>query len=237
MPVRPSAWASGLPTDQNHRVLDAVVFDFDGLILDTETPAFTSTATVFAEHGVELDRDWWLSIIGVADHPHWTELLEHALGRSLGNRDEVIAARNLVKNAETEAKPIQPGVVELLDGCRDAGVRVAIASSSHSPWVCGHLERLGLIDRFAFVATRDLVAAGKPAPDLFALAVDQLDADPARSIGIDDSPAGVASAKAAGLMAIGVPGGMTATADFAEADLVVGSVADLDATGLSDLMP
>ncbi len=213
-----------------------MVFDFDGLILDTETPAFTSTAAVFAEHGVELDPHWWLSIIGVADHPHWTEILEEALGRPLGDRDAVVTARNLVKNAETEAKPVQPGVVELLDGCRDAGVGIAIASSSHSPWVCGHLERLGLIDRFSFVATRDLVAAGKPAPDLFALAVSQLGAEPARSIGIDDSPAGVASAKAAGLTAIGVPGGMTATADFAGADLVVPSVADLDVTDLFDLV-
>jgi HAD superfamily hydrolase (TIGR01509 family) len=217
-------------------VVDAVIFDFDGLILDTETPAFTSTAAVFAEHGVELDRDRWLSIIGVADHPHWTEMLEGALGQPLADRERVIAERNVIKNAETEAKPIQPGIVALLDECAAAGVPVGVASSSHSPWVHGHLERLELFDRFGFIATRDLVDAGKPSPDLFVLAVEQLGVDPSRTVGLDDSPAGIASAKAAGLAAVGVPSGMTSTADFSGADLVVGSVENLDLTRLRALL-
>lgn len=217
-------------------MLAAVIFDFDGLIIDTETPAFESTSRVFADHDVVLDREWWLSIIGVADHPHWTEVLADQLGRALDDPEAVIAARNEVKNAATRANPVQPGVVELLDECAEAGLPVAIASSSSEAWVAGHLEERGLIDRFSFLATRDKVQAGKPAPDLYALAVERLGVDPARCVGLDDSPAGVTSAKQAGLAAVGVPVGMTASLDFSHADLVVGSVAELELATLGGLV-
>ena len=73
----------------------AVVFDFDGLILDTETSSFTTAAEVFADHGVELSRDWWLSIIGTAEHPHWSEVLE-------ARREKPLKSRAVIKIGEVD---------------------------------------------------------------------------------------------------------------------------------------
>jgi HAD superfamily hydrolase (TIGR01509 family) len=208
-------------------VVSALVFDFDGLILDTESSAFSTAADVFAAHGMELSRDWWNSIIGTADHPHWSEVLEEMLGAPIPDRERVVEERIARHHALIAEEPVRPGVVALLDEAAASRVPTAIASSSPLAWVDGHLERLGLRGRFAAVCTRDMVSRAKPAPDLYLAACAAVAADPRQAVAFEDSPNGIAAATAAGLRCIGVPGPMTAALDLTAADVVVGSLADV----------
>jgi HAD superfamily hydrolase (TIGR01509 family) len=220
------------------RPLQGVVFDFDGLVLDTETPAFTSAGRAFAEHGVELDREWWLSIIGTADHPHWTEYLEQRLGRSIEDRDAVLERRRVHHHDLIAAEDVRPGVVELLDQVAAAGIPLAVASSSPRDWVAGHLDRLGLRERFSAIRTRDDVgrARTKPLPDLYLATAEALGAEPGRCVAIEDSPNGVAAACAAGMPVVAVPAGMTAGSDCSAAQMVVASLTALTLTDLEALV-
>lgn len=219
--------------------LGALLFDFDGLILDTETSEFHSVGLAFSEHGVVLDRAEWQRIIGTADHPHWTELLERALGRRLEDRDAVVVRHRENHRVTVAAETVRPGVVELLDEAAAAGVPAAVVSSSPARWVVGHVERLGLRDRFADIVTRDDLGGDptrtKPAPDLFLLAAERLSAAPETCVVLEDSPNGVAAAVAAGMVVVAVPGPMTAGLDFAAAHHAVESLAEVDLGALSRL--
>jgi HAD superfamily hydrolase (TIGR01509 family) len=218
----------------------ALLFDFDGLILDTESSEFHSVGLIFSEHGLVLDRSEWQGIIGTANHPHWTELLEQALGRPLDDRDAVIVRHREHHRVSVSAETVRPGVVDLLDEAAAAGVPAAVVSSSPASWVVGHLERLGLRDRFADVVTRDDLdgdrARTKPAPDLYLLAAERVGAAPGACVALEDSPNGVAAAVAAGMAVVAVPGPMTTGLDFSAADRVLGSLADVNLSGLCHLV-
>jgi HAD superfamily hydrolase (TIGR01509 family) len=219
--------------------LQAILFDFDGLILDTESSEFHSVGLIFSEHGLVLDRSEWQRIIGTADHPHWTELLEQALGRPLEDRDAVIVRHRQHHRVSVSAETVRPGVIELLDEAAAAGIAAAVVSSSPASWVVGHLERLELRDRFADVVSRDDVggdpARTKPRPDLYLLAAERVGAPPGACVVLEDSPNGVAAAVAAGMAVVAVPGPMTTGLDFSAADRAVGSLADVDLSALCHL--
>jgi HAD superfamily hydrolase (TIGR01509 family) len=216
----------------------ALLFDFDGLILDTESCTFDTVRAIFAEHRVDLDRSYWQSILGTADHPHWTEILAARLGQPV-DRPALTARREERRMEVLLREPVCAGVVDLLDAARAAGVPTAVASSSTADWVVGHLDRLGLTRRFTAVVTSDHVAHDprrtKPAPDIFLAAADVLGVDPADCVVLEDSLNGVVAAKAAGMTVVAVPGPMTAGLDFGAADLVVPSVAALDLGMLRNL--
>ena len=213
----------------------ALLFDFDGLILDTETCTYETVAAIFAEHGAVLDLAWWHSILGTADHPHWVEVLAAQIGRPL-DRETLVAQREERRLAILHELPVCAGVVDLLDEADACGVPAAVVSSSASDWVDGHLARLGLRSRFAEVVTRDHVGGDhrrtKPAPDLYVTAAAALAVEPTRCVVLEDSPNGVAAGRAAGMAVVAVPGPMTTGLDFAAADLVVTSLAEV---GLSHL--
>jgi HAD superfamily hydrolase (TIGR01509 family) len=217
----------------------ALIFDFDGLILDTETCTYEATAGIFAEHGETLDLAWWHSIIGSADHPHWSEVLAERLGRPI-DRAALVARREERRLRVLRALLPRAGVVELLEAALADGIPVAVASSSALDWVGGHLERLGLRASFAAVVTRDDVsddgARTKPAPDLFLLAAERLGVEPARCVAFEDSPNGVVAARAAGMVVVAVPGPMTTGLDMSAADLVVPSLAGIDLAGFRKLV-
>ena len=217
---------------------DALLFDFDGLILDTETCTYETVVEIFAEHGERLDLAWWHTILGTAHHPHWTERLADQLGRPV-DRQALVARREARRLPRIHALPPCDGVVALLDAADAAGVACAVVSSSASDWVVPHLERLGLRHRFRAVITRDDVgdkARTKPAPDLFLAAAAALGAPPARCVVLEDSPNGVAAGRAAGMAVVAVPGPMTRPLDFGAADHVAASLADLDIASLGALV-
>jgi HAD superfamily hydrolase (TIGR01509 family) len=213
----------------------AIVFDFDGVILDTETAEYDSLCHVFAQHGTEFPLDLWRSFIGTTDHAHWTDVLREQVDHHV-DVDAVRADRRRHNRALLAELDVLPGIVNLLDAAVAEGIPVAIASSSHRDWVEPHLERLGLLHRFDTVCIRDDVARGKPAPDVYELAVSRLGVDPAHAIAIEDSINGCIAARAAGLTVVAVPSPFLVGLDFATADLVVGSASELALDVLSDLV-
>jgi HAD superfamily hydrolase (TIGR01509 family) len=212
--------------------LDALVFDFDGLILDTELPEYTTVREEFEAHGVELRLEDWQAIIGRADHLPWLDWLEQAVGAPIER--EIVRARRVARHHEMVLRcEVLPGVVALLDDADRRGVPAAVASSSTRTWVTGHLRRLGLLDRFVTVRTREDVARAKPWPDLFLAAVEALGAEPATVVAFEDSHNGARAAVDAGLFCVVAPNEMTLAQDFAHADLVVPSLADVSLAALA----
>ena len=204
----------------------ALVFDFDGLILETEGVAVRAWETVYEEHGHALPVDRWLQNLGTANRVDLHADLEALVGRSL-DRAALTARRDQVRAEAFAGLAVQPGVVELLVAAREMGLATAIASSSPEDWVAGHLQRLGLVDEFAHLACFDKTCAPKPAPDLYLNACRALGVAPQESVAFEDSPNGVTAAKAAGLACVAVPTPVTASLDLSDADLVVESLAGI----------
>jgi HAD superfamily hydrolase (TIGR01509 family) len=212
--------------------LDAIVFDFDGLILDTELAEYTTVRAEFEAHGVELRLDEWTAIVGRVDHIGWLDWLEREVGAPIER--EVVKARRIAAHHEMIlACEVLPGVVDLLDQADARGIPAGVASSSPRSWVTGHLERLGLLERFVTVRTRDDVERPKPAPDLFLAAAGALGADPAAVVAFEDSTHGARAAVDAGLFCVVAPNSVTRAQDHGHAHLVVDSLADVDLDDLA----
>ena len=210
----------------------ALVFDFDGLILDTEIPVLESWQRVYRDHGVELPLDTWLETIGTADHEFdpFTHL-EDLVGRRLES-EPLQANRILHRDEVLHAQETLPGVRDYLGEARRLGLKLAVASSSRRSWVTGHLERLGIHEHWDAVKTADDVARTKPDPELYLAAVDALGVQPHEAVAFEDSENGVRAAKAAGLWCVAVPAPLTMSMDFSLADLRVGSLAEMPLTDL-----
>jgi HAD superfamily hydrolase (TIGR01509 family) len=227
-PPRATRLHGGTATGHGRGVtVAALVFDFDGLILDTEVPEFVTVREVFRAHGLDLALADWQQIIGRADHRHWLDWLEDELGEPLADRERVRVQRQARHHAMIAEMEVLPGVVALLDEAATRGVPVAVASSSSASWVEGHLETYGLASRVSLVRCRDHVARAKPWPDLFTAAVEGLGVDPAASVALEDSANGAAAAKAAGLFCVVAPNDITRGQDHSHADLVVASLAEV----------
>jgi HAD superfamily hydrolase (TIGR01509 family) len=212
-----------------------LVFDFDGLILDTEWPEFSTVREEFERHGVQLALEDWQQIVGRADHVHWFDRLQAELGATL-EREQIIERRRARHHALIAAEEIRPGVRALLDEAAEASVPVAVASSSTVDWVEGHLDRLGVLGHFTAIRCRDHVELCKPHPDLFAAALASIGADPARSVALEDSHHGCTAAKAAGMICVVAPNDVTRTQSFDHADLVVESLEDVTLSSLTRLI-
>jgi HAD superfamily hydrolase (TIGR01509 family) len=198
----------------------AIVFDFDGLILDTEEPVYRSWLELYQEHGEDLPFDRWVQIVGSSNAAFDPRAhLEHRLGRALAQ--ETLDRRIERRTELVLEQAVLPGVVELADAALARGLTLAVASSSTCSWVEAHLERLGIRERFACVRARDDVAQVKPAPDLYVAAIECLGVAASEAIAIEDSPNGVAAAKAAGIRCVAVPNVITGGLDLSAAELVL----------------
>ena len=207
--------------------MEAIVFDFDGVIIDTETPDFATWQEEFRAHGVELDRDLWTGFIGWGIgqfdvHGH----LEDLAGRAL-DMDAVRARRRRNYLERVHASPVLPGVLDYFAEARETGMKIGVASSSSREWVQGHLERLGLAEWVDSVKTRDDVSAAKPDPELYLASLDALGVSAGRAVAIEDSAIGMTAAVAAGLFCVVVPNPMTEGMDTDRAHLRLRSLADM----------
>jgi HAD superfamily hydrolase (TIGR01509 family) len=212
----------------------ALIFDFDGLILDTEWPEFSTVREEFVAHGVVLQLEDWQQIIGRADHRHWFDWLQSEVAEPL-DREVVVERRRIRHHALIAGEVVRPGVVALVDEATTSGIPIGVASSSTVDWVEGHLERLGLLNRFDVVRCRDHVERAKPSPDLFVAALAALGAEPACSVALEDSHHGCTAAKAAGMACVVVPNDVTRSQSFDHADLVVDSLEDVSVGRLTRL--
>ena len=209
-------------------MLKALIFDFDGLILDTETPEFDVLQEIYAEYGTELSIEKWGQVIGGSGAVHFDPVanLEHLLGVDIP-RQKVLKQWRANANALIEANPILPGVMDILDETRNLGLRLAIASSSPHSWVDAHLKRLGIFDRFEYIVCADDVTRTKPSPELFLLALSKLNLRAEQAVVFEDSPNGVKAANAAGIFVVAVPNPITSLLSFSGIDLQLESLEDL----------
>lgn len=209
-------------------MIEALVFDFDGLIVDTEGPVYQAWCEVFEAHGEELHLDFWQTVIGRASN--WFDPLsdlERRLGRSL-DREALTLARRARERELVALQPVLPGVREWRNEAKGMGLLLAVASSSTRAWVTGHLDRLGLGADWGAICCREDVARAKPDPDLYLAVVGALGVEPGRTLAVEDSPNGVAAAKSAGLFCVAVPNPLTAPLDLSSADLRLSSLAEID---------
>ena len=208
-------------------MIRALVFDFDGLILDSESPTFASWAEVFRSQGAELRLEIWSRYIGLV-HGSFDpqEHLERALGHPV-DMEPLRAEKRRRFREMLLAQPVMPGVMDYLDGARRLGLATAVASSAPGEYVRGELRRLGLFDRFAAVKCGEDAPRCKPAPDLYLAAVAALGVAANEAVALEDSPNGVAAAKAAGLFCLAVPNAVTGHLDLGRADWTTPSLAEL----------
>ena len=204
-----------------------LLFDFDGLLVDTETPSRLVWEELYREHGHELPHDRWATLIGTIGAPfdpfgH----LEELVGRSLD--EQALTTRRRAREYELiDLEELRPGVEEYFADAERLGLRTAVVSSSDDDWIARHLGRLGHLEGLdTVVAANGDTARAKPRPDLYLEALDRLRLEPHEGIAFEDSPNGVTAAKAAGLLCVAVPNPMTATLALDDADLVVESLAD-----------
>jgi len=213
-------------------VIRGIVFDFDGLILETEGPDYRSWRELYEGYGCSLPLERWAALIGTAEHGFdpYAEL-EAQLGRALDRAE--VRARRRARYAELVAEEeVLPGVLGYISHARRLGLRLGVASSSSREWVVGHLERLGLSACFDALACRGDALRTKPDPGLYLRVLQDLDLRPEEAVAIEDSPNGVAAAKAAGLFCVVVPNDLTRELPLSGADLALGSLAELPLDGL-----
>jgi HAD superfamily hydrolase (TIGR01509 family) len=203
-------------------MIRALIFDFDGLILDTETALIDAYGDVHAAHGVPFDRPLFARSVGHADYAFdpWKAFGAQA------DRARLEDERLVFKKARIASQRVLPGFMDLTAEARGAGLRIGLASNSGHEHVGGHLAALGLADRFDFVACREDVPSPKPEPDLYRLVLNQFGLRGHEAIAFEDSHTGTLAAKRAGLWVVAVPNASTSHHDFGHVDLEVGSLAD-----------
>lgn len=211
-------------------MIRALIFDFDGLILDTETPEFDALRDIFQGYGVDLPVELYLRAIGGtyegSGFVPCLHLQEHAGVRIDCEELEAESYRRRIDIIDRQ--PAMPGVLTQIEAAEALGLRLAIGSSSPLAWITRHLTRLALFDRFESFATRDDVGGRvKPHPDIFLKALQKLGIRGHEAIVFEDSANGITAANAAGIFTVAVPNNLTRYADLSHANLQITSLADV----------
>lgn len=182
-----------------------MIFDCDGLLVDTETAWSRAERELYARRGVEFTMDHKRELLGTSAEIAKT-IVERHLGLPPGGSEALVEEMHELVVCEIErAAPPMPGAPELVAGLRRAGTPVGLASNSPRTLVSLSLRVAGFEDAFDAVVSAEEVAAGKPAPDVYLAACERLGADPRRAIALEDSHTGTVAARAAGMYVVGVP--------------------------------
>jgi HAD superfamily hydrolase (TIGR01509 family) len=210
----------------------ALIFDFDGLLVDTESSALLAWREQFAVHDLVFPLEIWHSFIG--SQGSQDAMLAAVRAGGIDFEDEVLRGDWRERhNRIVSSEPLRPGVEAFLGEAAAAGARFAVASSATRDWLDQQLGRLGIHDRFEVICARDNGRV-KPAPDIYLAAVAALGVEISDAIAFEDSPNGVTAAKAAGLYCVAVPNPVTANLQLGQADLRVESFTELSYPELVD---
>jgi len=215
----------------------AIIFDLDGLIIETEAIYCQIWQREFAREGLPFDMAGYQNLIGahhvVGGYRPQEVLADH--------RKDGVSARELRKAVEHEAlqtilnEEAKPGVLQVLDEADKKGFLLAVGSSSEQDWVHGNLKRLGIFDRFETIVTaEDVNKNAKPAPDIYLKVLKNLDVAPQNALVLEDSNNGVVASHRAGIRVIAVPNEVTTGQDFSLATAILPS---LEALNLDDYFP
>jgi HAD superfamily hydrolase (TIGR01509 family) len=206
--------------------MQGLIFDFDGLILDTELPSFQTWQEIYETYGCSLPLSTYATCIGSpgAFDPH--AHLEAQIGRSL-DREHLRAQRRQRYLELTESQVLLPGVRDYIVAAKQLGLKLAVASSSQREWVASHLSHFGLSAYFDSIRCGDEATRVKPDPELYHLVLEELGLQADQVIALEDSPNGVLAAKRAGIFCVVVPNTVTRQLSSAHADFHLASLADL----------
>ncbi|HLY28739.1 MAG TPA: HAD family phosphatase [Aggregatilineales bacterium] len=216
--------------------LDAIIFDFDGVIVDTETLDYELWREFYAQHGLELDVALWLSRVGGIEEAgfnprlHFQELTGKVLDEAFRKTFFDTWWINCTK------QPVLPGVLPLLRQARQNKIKLGVASNSSRQWVEGLMRPHSLLEYFDCVRTRDDVANPKPAPDLYLSVAACLGVDVKHCVAIEDSPNGIMAAQSAGIRTVAVPNPLTTRLVLPETALTLRSLADCTLHDLQSLI-
>jgi HAD superfamily hydrolase (TIGR01509 family) len=208
--------------------IKAVIFDFDGLILDTESNEFHARAEIYRLLGLELPLEEWGKCIGT-DASAFDEYayLEGLVGKPV-DRDKLKMERHALFTNRMSLENVRPGVLEYLQSAQDLDLRIGLASSSSFAWVAGYLEIHKLTHYFETIRTKDDVVKVKPNPELYQIALTDLGVLPTEAIAFEDSPNGALAAKRAGMYCVIVPNSVTGSLVFGDTDLRIDSMLQMN---------
>jgi len=217
---------SSMNSGERRRV-KALIFDFDGLIVDSESPGFQAWSEAFQAHGSSLPFDKYSACIGTIEGFDLHGYLEEQCGGAI-DRQELVKACSARWIELMQGQPLLPGVAACISSAKERGLQLAIASSSTRKWVTRNLARFGLLEQFDAICTRDFVSAVKPDPALYLLALEKLGVNATEAIAFEDSPHGILAAKRAGIFCIAVPNVLTKDLSLDQADLRLNSLKEFE---------
>lgn len=211
-------------------MIRAIIFDFDGLIIDTESADYHSWCELYQSYGCDLPFALWETVIGKGHdqmefdpHLHLEEQLKQKL-----DRDALRLTRRTRMIDIVATQPILPGVENYIAEAKRLGLKIGVASSSGGDWVKGHLARVGLIDHFECIRCADDVKRTKPDPELYLAVLDVMGIQPHEAIALEDSANGALAAKRAGMYCVAVPNPMTHKLNFDHVDYRLNSMLDMN---------
>ena len=206
---------------------EAVVFDMDGVLADSEPVYFAAMQAVLAPFGHEVTEADQRAVMGHSIEDTWAYLRTTFSLEGPLDALELAYDQELIRRLALLHEPL-PGVRELIAVLRERNVPIAVASSSLPSWIEALLGGLGLSDAFDALVSATMVAHPKPAPDIYVEAAQRLGKAPRHCIAIEDTPTGLASAKAAGMLTVQVRAASTAWPPQPDADVVLGTLREFD---------
>ena len=208
-------------------MINALLFDFDGLMIDTEWSIYQSWQELYQSYGAHLETANWVKVVGtIDDELDYFEDIRAQTGLTLDWKS--IGRQRRQRELELISdSPVLPGVLSYLEDARRLGLRLGMASTSNWEWVSGHLRQRGLLDYFECIRTREFVTRLKPDPEPYLSVLAAMNLEASQAFALEDSPPGITSAKRAGLFCVAVPNRLTRMLSVDHADLVLDSLADL----------
>ncbi|MES9685468.1 HAD-IA family hydrolase [Gottfriedia acidiceleris] len=205
-------------------MIKAVIFDFDGLIVDTESVWFEAYKEVLQRHEVELTLQKFSEVVGTSD-----EILFDFINSNLKEPIEKELIEQMAKELVDEKllKPVlRESVEDYLISAKNAGLQIALASSSSREWVESFLKKLTIYEYFSVIKTKDDVKKVKPDPELYLKAIEEIGIQASEAIAFEDSLNGLIAATKAGLNCVIVPNQVTSHLEFENHSLRLSSMAE-----------